>query len=395
MTHKLLIVDDHPETLDIITRVLRQQGYEVLATNSGLHGLALAEAERPDLILLDGMMPDIDGWEVCRRIRNNPQIAHTAVIMFSAVNVAEQKLAGFNAGADDYLTKPTEPLELLERVGALLENVPPRNPSTATAVATPPPTPQKQTPDHTVSLSNSHELVVLLGARGGSGTTSLALNLAFVLANGERRVTLVDLDTNQGHIGIYLNQKVSNGLNQLANQPRIVGKDVLSSLRPYNDHLKLLLSENNLQNKAKVPTGEQSATILDLLSGPSMATVVDGGRGITAVNRTAVEQADHIILCIPPERISLAATKQFLPQLQDVLFPHTQLWLVLLDFSGNATVPQKAIEAFLGHAITAVVAVNPQELRRSVNKGVPLAELFPEAKASVTIHQLARKLVRE
>ena len=80
MTHKLLIVDDHPETLEIISRVLRQQGYAVTATTSGMQALALADAEQPDLILLDGMMPDLDGWEVCRRIRNNPKIAQTPII---------------------------------------------------------------------------------------------------------------------------------------------------------------------------------------------------------------------------------------------------------------------------------------------------------------------------
>ncbi|NJN54550.1 MAG: response regulator [Anaerolineae bacterium] len=180
MTHKLLIVDDHPETLEIVSRVLRQQGYAVTAVSSGLQALALADAEQPDLILLDGMMPDLDGWEVCRRIRNNPKIARTPIIMFSAVNVAEQKLAGFNAGADDYLTKPTEPVELIERVQTLLENVPVR-PELADAV--PPetlPTSKTVTNGRTMTLASHSQVVAVLGARGGAGTTLLSTNFSCV-----------------------------------------------------------------------------------------------------------------------------------------------------------------------------------------------------------------------
>ncbi len=396
MTHKLLVVDDHPETLEIISRVLRQQGYAVTSAASGMQALALAEAEQPDLILLDGMMPDLDGWEVCRRIRHNPQIAHTPIIMFSAVNVAEQKLAGFNAGADDYLTKPTEPVELIERVQTLLENVPPR-PELANAAppAAAPPTPKAESGGRTVALTPSGKIIAVLGARGGAGTTLLAINLAVTLAAPDQPVTLVDLDVRQGHVGLYLNQRVSNGLNKLARLPEnMLAKDVSARLMPFNDHLQLLLTESDLSGANDTPSANQIEEIMEVLAMVGGTMVVDCGLGITAVNRTVIEQADHLLLCVQPERVGLAAAKQFLPALQNTLFPHTQTHLVLMEFGSGLNVPQQAIESFLGQSVTAVIPIPPHDLRRAVNKNIPLVQLNPDSKATAVISQLAHHLVK-
>ncbi|GIK58351.1 MAG: response regulator [Chloroflexi bacterium] len=396
MTHKLLIVDDHPETLEIISRVLRQQGYAVITTASGIQALTLADTEQPDLILLDGMMPDLDGWEVCRRIRHNPKIAQTRIIMFSAVNVAEQKLAGFNAGADDYLTKPTEPVELIERVQALLENVPPRP---DLAVAAPPevepPVAKAATMGRTVALAPSSQVVAVLGARGGAGATQLAINLAVVMAAPEHPVTLIDLDVRQGHVALYLNQKVGNGLNKLARfSENIPLKDISARLMPYNDHLQLLLTESDLAAAGDVPSAMQVEKIIEVMALLGGTAVVDCGLGITAVNRPVIEQADHLLLCVQPERVGLAAAKRFMAQLKDILFPHTQLHLVLLDFDSSLTIPQQAIESFLGWPVTAVIPVPPQDLRRAVNKSIPLVQLNPEGKVAAVIGQLARQLAK-
>jgi DNA-binding response OmpR family regulator len=81
----------------------------------------LAESERPDLMLLDVMMPEMDGYEVCRRIRKNPLFAHVPIMMFTAKTLVDDKVAGFEAGADDYLTKPTHPAELAARIKLVLE----------------------------------------------------------------------------------------------------------------------------------------------------------------------------------------------------------------------------------------------------------------------------------
>src|SRR4030042_4271034 len=109
MPEKILVVDDDVDTLRLVGLMLERQGYEIVAANSGQQALALVLTERPDLILLDLMMPDIDGVEVCRRLRASPETKDILIIMFTAKSQTDDKVEGFDAGADDYLTKPTQP----------------------------------------------------------------------------------------------------------------------------------------------------------------------------------------------------------------------------------------------------------------------------------------------
>jgi DNA-binding response OmpR family regulator len=92
--------------------MLERQGYRIAVASNGTLGISRAAAEKPDLILLDVMMPDLDGYEVTRRLRTDPALAHIPIIMFTAKSMVDDKVAGFEAGVDDYLTKPTHPAEL-------------------------------------------------------------------------------------------------------------------------------------------------------------------------------------------------------------------------------------------------------------------------------------------
>ena len=120
MPEKILIVDDDVDTLRLVGIMLQRQGYQIIAATNGQQGLSKALEERPDLILLDVMMPDMDGYEVTRQLRQAPPTAQTPILMFTAKSQLDDKVAGFEVGVDDYLTKPTHPAELQAHVKALL-----------------------------------------------------------------------------------------------------------------------------------------------------------------------------------------------------------------------------------------------------------------------------------
>ena len=120
MAQKILVVDDELDSVKLIGIMLQRQGYEIVAAQSGAQALVKAETENPDLVILDIMMPDIDGYEVCRQLRTNPATANLPIIMFTAKTLVGDKVTGFQAGADDYLTKPVHPAELASRVKAVL-----------------------------------------------------------------------------------------------------------------------------------------------------------------------------------------------------------------------------------------------------------------------------------
>jgi two-component system alkaline phosphatase synthesis response regulator PhoP len=121
---KILLVDDEPDILEIVEYNLKNEGYKVYTASSGIEGVSLAKEVKPDLILLDVMMPEMDGIEACDQIRKIPSLDHTIIAFLTARGEDYSQVAGFDAGADDYITKPVKPKVLTSRLKALLRRRP-------------------------------------------------------------------------------------------------------------------------------------------------------------------------------------------------------------------------------------------------------------------------------
>ena len=118
---KILVIDDDTAINELVKINLELQGYKVLQAYNGVEGFALAKQEQPALIILDVMMPEVDGYTVAQRIRQCAEIAEAPIIMLTALSELDNKVEGFNLGVDDYLTKPFEIEELIVRTRALLK----------------------------------------------------------------------------------------------------------------------------------------------------------------------------------------------------------------------------------------------------------------------------------
>ena len=171
MSATVLIIDDDPVFVEMLGYVLERGGFRAMSAFNGADGIQLLMSETVDIVILDVMLPDMDGFETCRQIRNIPTIRDVPILMLSARTQVTDKLNGFESGADDYLAKPADPKEVMARLKALL------------ARAKRPPSPTSQ-------------VLAFVGAKGGVGTTTTALNVAAALADGERKILYVEL---QGH----------------------------------------------------------------------------------------------------------------------------------------------------------------------------------------------------
>lgn len=118
--YKILLVDDEPDILEFLSYNLKKEGYNVFTANNGKEAVAVAKKENPHLIILDVMMPDMDGIETCREIRDIPGLKDVMIAFLTARSEDYSQIAGFDVGADDYINKPIKPRVLISRIKALL-----------------------------------------------------------------------------------------------------------------------------------------------------------------------------------------------------------------------------------------------------------------------------------
>ena len=119
MTARVLVVDDVPANVKLLEARLSAEYFDVVTAMNGLEALAICDKAECDIVLLDVMMPDMDGFEVCRRIKANRKTHHIPVVMVTALDHPSDRVKGLSAGADDFLTKPVNPIELQIRISAM------------------------------------------------------------------------------------------------------------------------------------------------------------------------------------------------------------------------------------------------------------------------------------
>ena len=120
MEKKILVIEDDPATSRLVDYSLRHEGYQVFTASNGLEGIRKAHDEAPDLIILDVMLPGMDGFEICHRLRSEPDTANLPILMFSAKAQEIDRDTGLKVGADDYLSKPAAPNDIVSHVENLL-----------------------------------------------------------------------------------------------------------------------------------------------------------------------------------------------------------------------------------------------------------------------------------
>lgn len=355
MAEKILIVDDDLDTLRLVGLMLQRQGYRIVAAANGEQGLAKALEERPDLILLDVMMPDMDGYEVARRLRKNPVTASTPILMFTAKSQIDDKVTGFEAGADDYLTKPTHPSELQAHVKVLLTRASQQQHE------------EKRPP--TVAQPQEGFIIGVLAARGGMGVSSVALNLATSLSvRTQAEVILAEMIPGRGILGLDLGIAATDQLVEILSgtMVEITREKVDSALIPHPSGLKLLLaSENPGDVHLTNQLGNYEALVLRLAS-LARFVVLDLGVGLPPFVQK--------ILPLCHERIVVTEG-----------VPNTiRLTRILIDAICNLGIDRKAISVVLNNRVRSEAQMQWTQVQEKLGHAIavtltPAPELFLQA----------------
>ncbi|MGQ9458505.1 MAG: response regulator [Anaerolineae bacterium] len=373
MAAKILVVDDDPSALKLIGYALRREGYDVTTAADGMEALTLVRRERFDLIVLDIMMPGMDGYEVCRRLRANPQTATVPVIMLTARSMVKDKVSGFRSGTDEYITKPLLPHELVSRVKALLLRASLSQGGTQRPLG---------------------RTLALVGAKGGAGTTTLAVNLASLLAHEGQVVVLADLSPVSLASMQMLDVEPSPDVHALLSEEPLD----LSARR-----LEPLLVEvaNNLRvlpspASGCIPSLVRDPADLDLLCGQlaSLAEVLvlDLGCALYLPTSALLGRVDQVVLVSESTRLGLVLLQEGWRRLAPLLSDRARAELVMVNRTREAvSIRAPDVERVLGRDALFMVAV-PELAEEALVAHTPIAIAQPESLYALQVRELVHRL---
>ncbi len=374
MAEKILVVDDDVDSLKLIGLTLQRQGFEIAAANTGKQALDKASSEKPDLIILDVMMPDMDGTEVCRRLRADPATKNISVIMFTAKAMVDDKVAGFESGADDYLTKPTHPAELVSRVRAVLA--------------------RSQAASGGGEKSTLGSAIGFIGAKGGVGLTTLATNVAATLV-GKSPTILTDFRLGQGSLGLGMGFGRSIGLANLFSRPAndLNVRSVETELVTHSSGLKMLLSSARPKESIVNANPDTFAAILRHLRSLARSVVVDLGPGLSRQNVRLVKDFDQIVLVVEPQRVTLNMARELLRELESMGIGQGRTNVVLINRTASTLqVPWQEAEQILNHEMLAIISPAPELAFQAAEAGFPIVLFQPTAIVANQMTKLGEEL---
>jgi len=382
MAEKILIIDDDLDTLKLVGLILQRQGYQIVAANSGSQGLAKAAAERPNLILLDVMMPDMEGYEVTRRLRADPEMARTPIIMFTAKTMVDDKVAGFEAGVDDYMTKPTHPAELVSRVKALLaRSASSSHPLSSVSAAT----------------VDRAKVIGVFGAKGGLGVTTLALNVAVALAQLGQETIACEVRPGQGSLGLLLGFSHSTSLGNILSKDakEVTARLVEGQLVTHNTSgLRLILASSEPKEMKLNTALVQAEQMINHLAAMAKYLVVDLGAGLSDLNRKILPLCDRNIMIIEPMRVTVTMAKAILDDLDKNGLSPNRVEIVMLNrVRSSLQMPWQQAESMLGHQIASIVTPAPELAYQAAEAAAPMVQMQPDSLTADQARKMAEVII--
>jgi pilus assembly protein CpaE len=353
MAAKILVVDDDPNVQRLLQYTLKQEGYEVVTATDGTEGFRLWGAEDPSLILLDVMLPKLDGYQVASKIRQEEgTTGHVPIIMLTAEREVEQKVRGLRAGADDYLIKPFHPAELLARIKSLLARFAPR--------------------DALVGRPPLGRVFAFYGAKGGVGTTTIAINAAIALHRElGRKVCLVDGNLQFGDHRVFLDLGLDRkSIVDIVSAPSIDIDLVRQVIVKHDSGADLLLAPPSPET-AELVTSDHMPIILEHLRTLYDYVLVDIDKKLDDVNLGIIEAAETVFVVMTADLSCLKNVRLVLETIGHLGYEKSKVQLVLNRSNAFTGINVKNAEGALKRTIDHQIVNEYRGAISALNSGAP------------------------
>lgn len=372
MAAKILVVDDDANVQRLLQYTLKQEGYEVLSAADGAEGYRLWGAESPDLILLDVMLPKMDGYQVAAKIRSEEEEnAHVPIIMLTAEREVEQKVRGLRAGADDYLIKPFHPAELLARIKSLLARFAPRD----VLLARPP----------------MGRVMAMYGAKGGVGTTTISINAAIALHRElGRKVCLVDANLQFGDHRVFLDLGLDKkSIVDIVSAPNIDVDLVRQVMVKHDSGVDLLLAPPSPES-ADLVRAEHLPLIIEHLRTLYDYVIVDVDKRLDDINLGIFETAEAVFVVMTADLSCLKNVRLILETMGHLGYPASKVQLVLNRSNAFTGINVKNAEGALKRTIDHQVVNEYRGAISALNSGSPFMFTKADSPLGASVLQFAK-----
>jgi len=378
MSGKVLIVDDQTVMLRLIAIPLEQEGFTTVTAMTGVDALQKIQSERPDLVIMDVMLPDTNGIDVVRRVRQVLNLTDLPIIILSGQTELAAKIQGLEAGADDYVTKPVDPKEMVVRVKAMLARTQRLRQSAPAATS-----------------SRQGRLIAAIGAKGGVGTTTVSANLATAIAMRNHRTVLAELRPYYGTLARHFGITPSATLSQLLElaTKAITDTQITARLMPLQPGLQLLAGPQHLREYREIQA-EQADALVGALVNMASYVVADLPHLPSVANRAVLRAAQMTVIVMEPESSCIAAAAALVELLRAWSVPLTAIKLVMVN--RTQSVQQQSvteIERELGCELLGTVVAAADVAVNAINAGRPILNAAPGTLVAGTLREIADRVL--
>jgi pilus assembly protein CpaE len=376
---RLLIVEDESIYQKMVFHAVEPLEFEIEVVDSGEKAEAAANRRTPNLIITDVLMPGMNGYELIRRLRRNSRFANTPVLILTGQSELSDKLEAFEAGADDFMTKPFEPAELLARISVLLRR------SEALSEL------QQQSSE---LLKPKAQVLAVHSLRGGVGCSSLAINLGIALAKTRSKTALlVDMVLIAGQIALMLNQPLKRTWADIAHvSPEELDWDAIQTIIGKHDSGVHLIAAPTYPSEAELLTPQLFDKAFHILRANFDYLVVDLPHDFSIPSLYVLDVADWIVALMAPELASVRAVAAALDTYRKLEYSPEKIKLVLNWMFERKGIRRKNIEMALKWPIELVIPYTQDLFVEAINHGKPLVYDKPDDRVSEMLVGFARSL---
>ena len=341
---KILVIDDDVNLLKMLDLMLQRAGHQVVLAADGAEGIEMAVKDPPDLAIVDVMMPEMSGHEICRQLRARPATVETPILILTARSQPADREAALQSGATDYMAKPVSPKDLAAKVDELLA-----------------PSDDQRT----------GRVITLFSLRGGVGVSTMSVSLAGALrAQQAPNVTLVDFSPNSGHVALHLRIQPKRSWTQMLGQNRLTPEGIRSLLIRHPSGLNLLAAPISPTHNDSL-TEKQTTTVARVLCDRANFVVIDAPPVLSPMCIGALKAADLVIVVMTADVASVQSVSSTMRTLVELGISGRKVHLLLNHTSDLPGLPRAAVERALKRPISFVVPYDPAQFR-ALAHGAPL-----------------------